>query len=66
MRGFQKIFQTVGGHLPGHIDSSQYFSNMMKEIRSGVLTATLVASAISVIAGVWAYTDTDNKEIIQS
>ena len=39
---------------------------MMKEIRSGVLTATLLASTISVIAGVWAYTDSDNQEIIQS
>ena len=52
--------------LAGHIDSSGYFSNLMKELRSGVLTATLVASALSVIAGVWAYSDTDNKEIIQS
>ena len=38
----------------------------MKELRSGVLTATLVASALSVIAGVWAYSDTANKEIIKS
>ena len=38
----------------------------MKEMRSGVLTATLMASTISVIAGVWAYTDTDNKEIIET
>ena len=59
-------FQTIGGQLPGHIDSTQYFSNMMKEMRSGVLTATLVASALSVIAGVWAYSDTANKEIIKS
>ena len=66
MRGVWEIFQTVGGQLPGHIDSSQYFTNVMKEMRSGVLTATLMASTISVIAGVWAYTDTDNKEIIET
>ena len=38
----------------------------MKEIKSGILTATLVAATISIIAGVWSYKDTDNKEIIQS
>ena len=39
---------------------------MMKEMKSGVLTATVVAFTLSLISAVWAYSDSDNKEIIKS
>ena len=47
----------------GHIDSSSYLSNMWKEIKSGFLSATVIASTICLIGTLWAYADDDNVDI---
>ena len=49
--------------VSGHIDSSRYLSNMWKEIKSGFLSATVIATIICVIGTLWAYADDDNVEI---
>ena len=36
---------------------------MWKEIRSGLLSATLIAATIATIGTVWAYADSDNVDI---
>ena len=47
----------------GQINSSSYLSNMWKEIKSGLLSATIVATIICAIGTLWAYSDGDNAEI---
>ena len=66
-RQLSKLLLTKNSNsILGHIDSSRYLSNVVKEIKSGVLTATVVAFTLSLISAVWAYSDSDNKEIIKS
>ena len=50
----------------GQITSSTYLSNMWKEIKSGFLSATIIASIICSIGTVWAYADSDNVDINNS
>ena len=49
--------------IAGHIDSDHYVSNIKKEIKSGLLAATLAATVMSLIGGTWSYLDKDNKDI---
>ena len=63
--GLQASANTIRGLGTGHIDQSKYFSNMWKEMKSGFLSATIIASTICLIGTLWAYTDGDNKEIIK-
>ena len=49
--------------IPGHIDSTHYISNIVKEIKSGLLAATLAAIVMSLIGGTWSYLDKDNRDI---
>ena len=50
----------------GQITSSTYLSNMWKEIKSGFLSATIIATIICSIGTVWAYADSDNVDINNS
>ena len=47
----------------GQITPGSYLANMWKEIRSGLLSATLIAATICTIGTVWAYADSDNVDI---
>ena len=47
----------------GQIPPSSYLANMWKEIKSGLLSATLIAATICTIGTVWAYADSDNVDI---
>ena len=61
--GLQASANTIRGLGTGHIDKSTYFSNMWKEIKSGFLSATIIATVICFIGTLWAYSDEDNKHI---
>ena len=61
--GLQASSNTIRGLGTGHIDSDHYISNIKKEIKSGLLAATLAASVMSLIGGLWSYLDKDNKDI---
>ena len=53
----------VAHKIAGHIDSDHYVSNIKKEIKSGLLAATLVATMVSLIGGTWSYFDMDNTDL---
>ena len=53
----------LSGTIAGHIDSSHYVSNIKKEIKSGLLAATVAATVMSLIGGTWSYLDKDNRDI---
>ena len=59
------ITGTLQYHSLGHISSSHYTSNIYKEIKSGLVTATLLSLVLSCIAVVWSYSDKDNVKIIK-
>ena len=61
--GLQASANTIRGIGTGHINSSSYLSNMWKEVKSGFLSATIVATIICAIGTLWAYADSDNVEI---
>ena len=52
-------------YCPGHIHPGNYVSNMVREIRSGLVTATLLASVLAGVAVVWSYCDRDNQHILK-
>ena len=64
--GLQASANTIRGLGTGHIDQERYFSNMWKEMKSGFLSATIIATIICVIGTLWAYTDADNAAIIET
>ena len=64
--GLQASANTIRGIGTGHIGQEKYFSNMWKEMKSGFLSATIIATTICVIGTLWAYTDADNAAIIET
>ena len=52
-------------YCPEHIHPGNYVSNMVREIRSGLVTATLLASVLAGVAVVWSYCDRDNQHILK-
>ena len=64
--GLQASANTIRGLGTGHIGEEKYFSNMWKEMKSGFLSATIIATTICVIGTLWAYTDADNASIIET
>ena len=57
-----KIYQLSAGH----IQAGGYLANMGKEVRSGLVTATIIAAIVGTIGCTWAYADADNSEIIRT
>ena len=41
-------------------------SNIKKEIKSGLVAATIAATVMSLIGGTWSYLDKDNRDIIRT
>ena len=64
--GLQASSNTIRGLGTGHISKDQYCSNILKEIKSGLITSSLVSFTLSTIATVWSYNDKDNTKILNS
>ena len=64
--GLQASANTIRGLGTGHIDQGKYFSNMWKEVKSGFLSATIIATTICAIGTLWAYSDADNAAILET
>ena len=61
--GLQASANTIRGLGTGHISSHKYLSNVVKEVKSGLLTASTTAAIIAGVGALWAYLDTDNAKI---
>ena len=64
--GLQASANTIRGLGTGHIGQGQYASNMWKEMKSGFLSATIIATTICLIGTLRAYTDADNAAILET
>jgi len=53
--GLQASANTIRGLGTGHIRRKKYCANIMREIKSGLLAASLVAAVIAVVGTVWSY-----------
>jgi len=64
--GLQASSNTIRGLGTGHILKDKYGENICKEIKSGLVAASVAAIVMSLIGGTWAYLDHDNIEIIRT
>ncbi|XP_023331015.1 uncharacterized protein LOC111703346 [Eurytemora carolleeae] len=58
--GLQASANTIRGLATGHITPKSYGSNILKEIKSGLISATFVAVVMSTIGTTWTYFDQDS------
>jgi len=61
--GLQASANTIRGLGTGAITPKNYKSNILKEIKSGLISASIVAIVISSIAMIWAYVDAPAESI---
>ena len=64
--GISWLFEAAHGSVLGHIGKSNYLSNMRRELRSGLVTASLLSSVLAAVAVIWSFTDKDNASILST
>lgn len=60
------VRQAAIDSLKGHIGKSNYMSNMRRELKSGLVTASLLSSVLAAVAVIWSFTDKDNANILST
>ena len=63
--GLQAGSNTTRGLGTGHIVPGQYMANVWKEVKSGLVSATILSLGLFVIAATWSYVGTDDADIIK-
>ncbi len=60
------VILVASDSFKGHIGKSNYLSNMRRELRSGLVTASLLSSVLAAVAVIWSFTDKDNASILST
>ena len=61
--GLQAGSNTIRGLATGQIKEGEFQRNLTKELKSGCLCATWIASVIGTVGTVWCYLDNDTADI---
>jgi len=64
--GLQASANTIRGLGTGHIPESAYASNILKEVKSGLVAATLAATVMATVGAIWCYLDPGSEQINKS
>merc|ERR1712032_1536183 len=64
--GLQASANTIRGLGTGHIPETAYASNVLKEVKSGLVAATLAAAVMAAVGASWCFLDPDSEQINKS
>jgi len=64
--GLQASANTIRGLGTGHIPETAYASNVLKEVKSGLVAATLAAAVMATVGASWCFLDPDSEQINKS
>ena len=63
--GLQATSNTTRGLGTGHIRSVGVCTNIIKEIKSGTISASMIASTIAIVGFAWCFLDTNEQKFIE-